>query len=222
MSSNPPSRLPEQIAGLGRRDERPRLNQAADLVRAGLTPTEGFVLSRVDGATSYEAICQLTGLGVDVTLEILRKLRADRLILGPGEVAPGRPAPASPAPAAARPASLLELFDDGSPIDPAEMAGGADLDSVLKARIIRLHRRLKALQPHELLGVPAGADVATVRKAYFAASKELHPDRHYGREIGGFRDKLNDIFAQLTHAFEQLQRTQPGTTAGSPKPTQQK
>jgi hypothetical protein len=198
----PPGGLPEQIAGLGRRDERPTLNRGADLVRAGLTPTEGFVLSRVDGATSYEAICQLTGLGVEATLEILRKLRADRLILGPGEATPARPV----APAASRPASLLELLDDGSPVDPAEMAGGADLDSVLKARIIRLHRRLKALGPHELLAVPPGADAATVRKAYFAASKELHPDRHYGREIGPFRDKLSEIFAQLTRAFEQLQR----------------
>jgi hypothetical protein len=208
MSSKaPPPGLPEQLVGLGRRDERPKLNRAADLARAGLTPTEGFVLSRVDGATSYEGICQLTGLGVEATLEILRKLWADRLILGPGEAAPPLkpPAPAA-APAPARPLSLLEVHDDGSPVDPAEMAGGADLDSVLKARIIRLHRRLKSLQPHELLAVPVGSDAATVRKAYFAASKELHPDRHYGREIGPFRGKLSDIFAQLTSAFEQLQR----------------
>jgi hypothetical protein len=207
MASNaPPPGMPEQLVGLGRKDERPRINLTADLGRAGLTPTEGFVLSRVDGATSYEAICQLTGLGVEATLEILRKLRAERLILSPGEAAPAKPPSPSAAPAPARLASLLEVHDDGSPVDPAEMAGGADLDSVLKARIIRLHRRLKTLQPHELLAVPAGADAATVRKAYFAASKELHPDRHYGREIGAFRDKLSEIFAQLTRAFEQLQR----------------
>ena len=208
MSRNAPPAGPSSppLAGLGPRDERPKLNPAADIARAALTPTEGFVLSRVDGVTSYDDICQLTGLGTEATLEILRKLRALRLILAPGEpTAPPRPVVAAAARAPGT-VSLLELHDDGSPVDPQEMAGGADLDSVLKARIVRLHRRLKLLKPHELLAVPAGADLATVRKAYFAASKELHPDRQYGRDIGVFRDKLNEIFAQLTRAFELLQR----------------
>ena len=45
-----------------------------------------------------------------------------------------------------------------------------------------------------------------VKRAYFAASKELHPDRFYGKDIGPYRDKLSDIFAQLTRAFEQLKK----------------
>jgi hypothetical protein len=205
----PSSGVQNEIPGLGRKDERPKLNPQADLAHAALTPVEGFVLSRVDGLTSYEDICQLTGLGVEATLDILRKLRADRLILGPGEAAARTPA-AVPArgktPPGSPQVSLLALHDDGSAIDARDMADGPDLDSVLKARILRLHRRLKTLKPHELLGVPAGAEASAVRKAYFAASKELHPDRHYGRDIGPFRDKLNDIFAHLTRAFEQLQR----------------
>jgi hypothetical protein len=211
MSRNaPPPGAQDELAGLGRKDERPRLNTHADLARAGLSPTEAFVLSRVDGQTSYGDICQLTGLGVEPTLEILRRLQRDRLIVAPGDALPARgaavPTPKGGGTSVPPAPSLLELHDDGSPVDPQELASGPDLDSVTKARIARLHRRLKTLKAHEFLGVPHGCDAATVRKAYFAASKELHPDRHYGRDIGIFRQKLNEIFAHLTRTFEQLQR----------------
>jgi curved DNA-binding protein CbpA len=71
---------------------------------------------------------------------------------------------------------------------------------------LRLHRRLKSLKAHELLAVPPGAELAIVKRAYFAASKEVHPDRYFGKDIGPYRGLLSDIFAQLTRAFEQLKK----------------
>jgi hypothetical protein len=209
--------LPDDIPGLGRKRDRPQPNRGVHSAGVSLTPLEGFVLSRVDGQTSYEDLCQLTGLGAEPTLEILRKLKRERLIVEPGGDPPPRPSgpravaePSAPAgqkpPPAATPVSLLEALDDLSPVDPAELAGGPDLDAATKARVVRLHRRLATIKPHELLGVAPGADPAAVKKAYFAASKELHPDRFYGREIGPFRGKLSDIFTQLTRAFSSLQK----------------
>lgn len=200
---------------LGPRDCRPVPNGTASLSSARLSPVEGFVLSRVDGKTTYQDICQLTGLGVEPTLEILRKLRRERLIMNPGEK-PETLWPASKTAAGGRSrvralgpgaqASLLELHDDGSPVDAAELAQGPGLDKETKARILRLHRRLGTLKPHELLALSPGADPAMIKRAYFAASKELHPDRYYGQDLGPYRDKLSDIFAQLTRAFEQCKK----------------
>jgi hypothetical protein len=214
--------FPDDIPGLGRKGDRPQPGRGASAAAVSLSPVEGFVLSRVDGQTSYADICQLTGLGVEATLEILRKLKRERLIANPGEpvTAPvassPAPAPAPPAPApapaptsAARPAappSLLEALDDGSPVDPGDLVPGKDLDDAVKARILRLHRRLKALKPHELLGVAATAEPATVKRAYFAASKELHPDRFFGKDLGPFRERLSDIFVHVGRAFEELQK----------------
>jgi hypothetical protein len=201
----------EDIPNLGKSSDRPKTNPAANLGEVRLTPVEGFVLSRVDGVTSYQDICQLTGLGTEATLEILRKLRRERLILNPGE----KPEPRLPRPVGRirtrtgltpAPASLLETQDDGSPVDAAELEKGPGLDVETKTRILRLHRRLKTLKPHELFGLSPGADAAMVKRAYFAASKEVHPDRFYGKDIGPYRDKLSDIFAQLTRAFEQLKK----------------
>jgi hypothetical protein len=201
------------LAELGAGDVRPVVNPAFAVGSARLTPVEAFVLSRVDGATSYDDICRLTGLGTEPTLEILRKLRRERLLLNPGEKSETTPVPVlrpseRPRSRVGNPAhgSLLEHHDDGSAVGADELAKGPGLDPETKARILRLHRKLKALKPHELLALSPGAEVNTVKRAYFAASKEVHPDRYYGQDLGPYRDYLNDIFAQLTLAFEQCKK----------------
>lgn len=231
----------EDIVGLGKKADRPRLNTAIPLSQLKLSPTEGFVLSRIDGGVSYDEICQISGMGREQTLEILRKLKQQKIILGPGEKAeapappraqhqPGRVArePKTPPPVMvtdemlrkaqekaggasqkdlADPGSTLERLDDGAAVDPSDLVEGPDLSSDTKKRIIRLHRRLRRLSPHELLGVPTDADQATVKRAFTAASKELHPDRYFGKNLGTFREKLAQIFARLTEAMQEVEKS---------------
>jgi len=184
-------------------------------------------MSRVDGQSSYAELCNVTGLGGAATLEILRKLKNAGLIYNPGE-APSTPVPAkvaTPAPepkvkiepssdqrprrATTRPSkTVLERFDDGSVVDPAELIEGPDLDPVMKARLVRAARRLGKLSPHELLGVAADADHTALKKAYFVASKELHPDRFFGKDLGSFRGLLERLFRAITQAYETLDKPQ--------------
>jgi hypothetical protein len=229
----------DEFPGLGPRTDRPRPNRFADLTRLQLTPTEGFVLSRIDGCASYEEICQMSALGREQTLEILRKLKRAALILGPHEAGVGPPAGPKPgqAPPAERvprtpppvpvtdamlrkaqalaggkpeqtpePGSLLARLDDDTPVAPADLIEGHDLPIETKRRIIRLHRKLRKLAPHELLGVPENADKATVKRAFGAASKELHPDRYYGKDLGSFGARLAKIFARVTEVVQELER----------------
>ena len=234
----------DQISGLGAKTERPRLNATADLSRVQLTPTEGFILSRIDGRVSYDEICRMSSLGREETLAILRKLRQQRLILGPQDqvergIAPKTsraplrrtatadksghtPAPTMVTDEMLRKAKeksdgkgdekrselrpVLERLDDGSTVAPAALAEGPDLPEETKARILRLHRRLRKLGPHELLGVAADADTTTIKRAFAAASKELHPDRYFGKDLGSYREKLAQIFARITEAVQALQK----------------
>jgi DnaJ-domain-containing protein 1 len=237
----------DEIAGLGPRTDRPRLNTAADLSRLKLTPTEGFVLSRIDGRASYDEICRISSLGREETLAILRKLKRAAVILGPNDtvVAPApahkptrrskspsperghkTPAPVlvtdemlrkaqektgdQPEPTGREPGSLLERLDDGEPVAPADLIDGHDLPLETKRRIIRLHRRLRKLAPHELLGVAPDADKAAVKRAFAAASKELHPDRYYGKDLGSFRAKLAKIFTRVTESVQELEKARKG------------
>jgi DnaJ-domain-containing protein 1 len=233
----------DDIPGLGLRTDRPRLNTALSLAALKLTPTEGFVLSRIDGRANYDEICRMSSLGREETLAILRKLKRAAIILGPHDavVAPvpsHKPPHSDKSPAAERshktpppimvtdemlrkaqektdgkpeaaasePGSLLERLDDGEVVPPADLIEGHDLPVETKRRIIRLCRRLRKLSAHELLGVPEDADQATIKRAFGAASKELHPDRYYGKDLGSFRAKLAKIFARLTEAVQEMQK----------------
>ena len=229
----------DEIPGLGLRTDRPKLNTTLNLAGLKLTPTEGFVLSRIDGRSSYDEICRMSALGREETLTILRKLKKAAIILGPRDVVvtpppvrkPARKSPSperghktpapvlvtpemlrkaqekagdKPEPAAKEPGSLLARLDNDDPVEPADLIEGHDLSAETKRRIIRVHRQLRKLLPHELLGVPADADKATLKRAFAAASKELHPDRYYGKDLGPFRTKLAKIFTRVTEAVEEM------------------
>ncbi len=234
----------EEIAGLGAKGDKPRLNVDLDFSRLKLTPTEGFILSRIDGRASYDEVCRMSSLGREETLSILRKLKSQKIILGPGETAPP-PAPSprkirrtmrTPSPdrhpktpppvmvtdemlrearertspksdmGSAEPDSVLERLDDGSPVDARELGEGTDLSDETKKRILRLHRRMRKLSAHELLGVPPDADGAAIKRAFGAASKELHPDRYFGKDLGKFREKLAKIFNRITESMQELEK----------------
>jgi hypothetical protein len=239
---------PEEIPGLGPRTDRPRLNASIDLAGQKLSPTEGFILSRVDGRMSYDEICMVSGLDREQTLQILRTLKQARLILGPGEVALGAvrksmrsgrtppalpaapeaepvPAAAPPRPAVASPKAgplakppserhpphsrlgPLERLDDGSPVAASELVDWPDGSPEVKARIVRLHRRIRQLSAFDLLGLDPGADDNTLRRAFGTASKELHPDRYFGKNLGSFKAKLAAIFSRLSEAVQEIEQS---------------
>jgi hypothetical protein len=253
----------DEIVGLGLRSDRPHPNTTIDLSQHKLSPTEGFVLSRVDGRMSYDEICMMAGLGRDETLRILRELKQARLILGPGEVAlgssrkgsrttppveaaagsrgsaPARVAaaesariqtagrPATPVAAAAKPRGKapepassraaekasrtpigpLQRLDDGSEVTAGDLVDWPDAPGELKARIIRIHRRLRQLSAWDLLGVEKDAASPTIRRAFGVASKELHPDRYFGKNLGSFKAKLAAIFNRLSEAVQEIERS---------------
>jgi hypothetical protein len=124
-----------------------------------------------------------------------------------------RPAPVTVEGPAVKPATskapvvgLLERLDDGAPVAASELVDWPDAASDLKARIVRLHRRLKQVTAFDLLGVGPDADSATLRRAFAMASKELHPDRYFGKNLGSFKTKLAAIFSRLSEAVQEIEQ----------------
>ena len=58
--------------------------------------------------------------------------------------------------------------------------------------------------PFALLEVDPAVDKKELRRSYFRLSKEFHPDRYYGRKLGVYQRKLQQLFAALSSAFELL------------------
>src|SRR5262249_20176547 len=52
--------------------------------------------------------------------------------------------------------------------------------------------------------IPLGSDKREVKRAYFKLSKEFHPDRYFGKELGPFRDRVGDVFKALSQAADFL------------------
>ncbi len=157
---------PEIYEGLGRAGEVPRLRAGLDVTKLTLGAEEGFVLTRVDGTSTIDQILQVSHLGTERTLAILRRLRAEDVI-----------------------ETSLSV---------------CDLTPEQQDRINAKHKKLHEMDLFELLEVKVDAHPKELKKAYFALSKDFHPDRYFGRALGPYKIKLEEVFRELSRAFDFL------------------
>jgi curved DNA-binding protein CbpA len=61
---------------------------------------------------------------------------------------------------------------------------------------------------YQVFRVSENADRKTIRDAYFALSKQFHPDAFYGRNLGRYGPLLDEIFRDLTQAYDTLSNKQ--------------
>jgi tetratricopeptide (TPR) repeat protein len=84
-----------------------------------------------------------------------------------------------------------------------------------RRRILAMARLADGRDPWALLGVPAGADARHLKRAYFKLSKEVHPDRYFGQQLGSFTGRLPFVFEALSRAYARL--TSPERPGGAPQ-----
>jgi curved DNA-binding protein CbpA len=175
-------------------DRRERIPQLApgwaaeDIV---LTPAEGFLISRIDGQTPWAVLRQIGGLSpqqVDDYLDRWVEAGAIRFIEKMADSPGGK-----------------EDLDVEAALDAS-----LDISEDLQRRILAYELGLDRSY-HELLGVERGADPQTVKSAYFALSKEFHPDRYFRKNIGSYAERLDRIFKKMVEAYELL--SDPATRA---------
>jgi tetratricopeptide (TPR) repeat protein len=164
-----------------------------DLRSLPLGPEEAFVVSRVDGTSTVAEIQASTGLPSAVVTSSLERLLALGAIRFDGNSPPGGQGPQPPIP---------------SPPDAEE---ATDLDPERRALILKTHSRLGELDHYELLGVDPTADRKTIKATYFKVASVFHPDRYYGKNLGGYKAKLEAIFERFTQAERVL--SDPGARA---------
>jgi hypothetical protein len=155
-----------------------------------LTSQEGFVLSRVDGATSPALIADMSGLPRTSVVAALRRLEELGLLVWEG----GQTASAGAA-SRVREEALL-----GHP----SLAEPGDLSRDERLEILRKEGELGASTPWQLLGITPGADEKAIKHAYFAASRRFHPDRFFGKNLGSFAGRLARIFVAIKDAYAEL------------------
>lgn len=164
-----------------------------------LTPTDGFVLSRVDGSLSAREVIQATPLEVEETQRSLFGL----LCTGVVEylALPPKPKPAvrmpRPRPAASPPP------DPTAEPTPEQKAHQAEMDE-RRNEIRERFEKLKGATHFDVLGIPRTANEAQVKAAYFALARRFHPDTRHDPALADLRDQMDAIFIRFGQAFEVL------------------
>ena len=176
--------------------EVPRLRDDVDLTKLGLTVDEGFLASRVDGRSTIAEIALIVGRPeADVRQTIARLARVGVVLF-----TDDRPEPAPTA----------TVRDDGG-IDygafifpVALMQEDVGLSEEERKRIIFFHTHLEKWTHYELLRAGRQDDAKAIKRAYFARSKEWHPDRFRRAKLGSFKRMIDQIFKQVQVAYGEL------------------
>ncbi len=69
------------------------------------------------------------------------------------------------------------------------------------AALDELHARVRSGNIYSILGVSPDADIQYIRKVYYELSRSWHPDQFYRRDIGVYKQKLEDIFVGINRAY---------------------
>lgn len=70
--------------------------------------------------------------------------------------------------------------------------------------ILAMSDGLDTLTPFEILGMTPSHDMKAIRRAYHDASRKLHPDTYYGRNLGAYRELLSTLFHRAKMAYAEL------------------
>ncbi len=232
------SAVPPSIGGIGSTQLKLRASPSFDPLKANFGPEEYFLFSRFDGAATLRDVLLESGLPIDKAIEIVVKLRSYGALMVPGETTapvrvqappipaaapravtptPLRTAAGSAPPAAGGPSGpVLDLaLSNPSPEELRALSEDNVLSDQVRRRILAMARLLDQRDPYILLGVPHGADKQTLKRAYFKLSKDIHPDRFYGKQLGMFAERLSTVFEALSRAYEGL--TSPSKVAAAAK-----
>jgi hypothetical protein len=79
-----------------------------------------------------------------------------------------------------------------------------DLPPDLQRKVSLLYSRLDAIDGYQLLGVDRDVDRKKLRTAYFDLVAKVHPDRYFGKNLGSYKAKMEQIFARVTREYEAI------------------
>jgi DnaJ domain/Tetratricopeptide repeat len=120
-----------------------------------------------------------------------------------------------PAPSSDDPVHDLSL-PGLTPTELAALREDVPLDDPIRRRILAMARLADGRDPWALLGVHERADPRHLKRAYFRLSKEIHPDRYFGQQLGSFAERLPVVFEAMSRAYARL--TSPDKARAAPQP----
>ena len=214
-------------------DWRPRPRTAVDLRGLPLDAEEGFLLSRLDGATSLPELRALTGLGTARLQHLLGRLVALGAIEAPGPSTPKTPAPpgatpnllgVTPAPLGATP--TLPGVTPAPPVAPAAPPGATPVprgaaaappDAVAAQSAPPAPRAASPLHldPGAAEGAPGAVDHGATTEV--PAGPEEDPVEQEGQEAEARNLSARALFGQHLRHLDEVERSTRAAVAVDPE-----
>lgn len=98
---------------------------------------------------------------------------------------------------------LDTTLPDPSDLELAVLAGELEVTEAERRTILAMARRIGS-DPWTILGVARGTDPSALKKIYFRLSKEVHPDRYYGKRLGPLAPILTNVFESVSRSYTTL------------------
>jgi curved DNA-binding protein CbpA len=181
----------------------------------GMSPADGFLLSRVDGTLSAREVLDLAPmereeaerglLGLISNGVVTWGARAERKALpGLGRRARSESAPVATPASADPPPPARAPPEPAGPLPAPPDPSFEEQRAKRRQEIEDLHARLKTMNHFEALGIPRSSSEKEVKAAYFSLARRFHPDTHTDPGIADLEDKIEAIFIRVGAAYEVL------------------
>ncbi|MCM2256926.1 MAG: DnaJ domain-containing protein [Vicinamibacteria bacterium] len=222
----------EVTAALGDLARPLALGSGAGMLAAALklSPSEGFLLSRIDGSTARDALSLLPGDAAEAERSLLGLIACGIAAWGTARRAPaaraddrprvtrmpvieGRtPDPVVPAAGSSpTPAAGFPAVPKPGPAAPAPAAAPAGPDpetakrekqAELRKAIEEAHAALGNETHFEVLGLTRSATEAELKEAYFRLAKRFHPDSCNDEALHDLKPKAEQLFIRIGKAWD--------------------
>ncbi len=77
-------------------------------------------------------------------------------------------------------------------------------DEDFLSRVEKMYKSCNISNYYSILELKEWASAEEIKRAYYRAAKEFHPDRHFHLKSDSVREKLNSIFSCITNAYSTL------------------
>jgi len=169
-----------------------------------LTPTEGYILSRVDGRLSAREVMQLVPLDPAEADKTLFGLMLAGLVDFDAAAVPAAAVRPRPRPEPQRPPEPPRPPQPERPAEPSPVTDHAAL-AALEARrreIYEAHSNLIMNRNHfDVLGLTRNASETDVKNAYFRLVKRFHPDSHPETGLEDLQGRVQMVLGRLGEAY---------------------
>lgn len=168
-----------------------------DVTKLGLSQEEGYLLSRAHGRRQpLKELLLTSGLGEDAARTLaLGLIRKGALVVHGARSSADRGGTRGGAKGDEYAGVVFDLVALQEPVD---------LSEAQKKRILYVEMHLERWNHYALLGLKRTATAAEVKRGYFKASKEFHPDAYFRKDLGSYKPRIDRIFRKMKAAYDVL------------------